>query len=41
MNDIVQVSDLRAPAQVRKGQTVNLEVVVESTIAGPATSCVF
>ncbi len=36
MNDLVQVSDVRAPAQVRKGQMVNLEVVVESTIASPA-----
>ena len=36
-NDIVQITDLRAPAQVRKGQTVDLEVVVESTVAGPAT----
>lgn len=36
-NDVVQVSDLRAPAHVRKGQRINLDVVVESTIAGPAT----
>src|ERR687886_69238 len=36
-HDMVQVSDLRAPAQVRKGQTLNLKVVVESTAAGPAT----
>src|SRR5919202_770607 len=36
-HDVVQVSDLRAPAQVRKGQTLNLEVVVDSTAAGRAT----
>ncbi len=36
-NDVVQVSDLHAPAQVRKGQVVTLEVVVQATGAGPAT----
>jgi Mg-chelatase subunit ChlD len=36
-NDVVQLSDLQAPSTVRKGQTINLEVVVESTVAGPAT----
>ncbi len=35
--DLVQLSDLRAPSQVRKGQTVNLEVVVDSSVAAPAT----
>jgi len=37
VNDSVQITDLRAPAQVRKGQKVNLDVVVEATVAGPAT----
>src|SRR3954452_21287117 len=37
VNDSVQISDLRAPSNVRKGQTVNLDVVVQSTTAGAAT----
>ncbi|HEX6290626.1 MAG TPA: VWA domain-containing protein, partial [Herpetosiphonaceae bacterium] len=36
-NDLVQVSELRAPATVRKGQTIPLDVVVESSVAAPAT----
>lgn len=35
-NDVVQISDLRAPSTVRKGQTIPLEVVVESSIATSA-----
>lgn len=35
-NDVVQISDLRAPATVRKGQTIPLQVVVESSIATQA-----
>jgi Mg-chelatase subunit ChlD len=37
VDDRVQISDLRAPAQVRKGQSLNLEVITESTTTGPAT----
>lgn len=37
VNDVVQLTDLRAPAQVRKGQTATLEAVVEATTAGLAT----
>ena len=36
-NDVVQVSDLRAPAVVRKGQTVPLQVVVEAQAATEGT----
>jgi uncharacterized membrane protein len=36
-NDVVQVSELRAPATVRKGQTIPLDVVVESNVAASAT----
>lgn len=35
-DDAAQISDLRAPGHVRKGQTVNLEVVVEASRAQPA-----
>lgn len=35
--DLVQISDLRAPATVRKGQTIPLQVAVESSIATTAT----
>lgn len=35
-SDVVQISDLRAPATVRKGQTIPLQVVVESSIATTA-----
>ena len=36
-NDVAQLSDLRAPATVRKGQTIPLEVVVQASAATPAT----
>jgi len=36
-NDLAQLSDLRAPATVRKGQTIPLQVVVEAAAATPAT----
>jgi Mg-chelatase subunit ChlD len=36
-NDVVQVSELRAPATVRKGQNIPLDVVVESNVATSAT----
>jgi Mg-chelatase subunit ChlD len=36
-NDLVQLSDLRAPASARKGQTIALQVVVESTAATGGT----
>lgn len=36
-NDLVQIEELRAPAQVRKGQTVNVEVVVSAAGAGQGT----
>jgi len=36
-NDVVQVSDLRAPSAVRKGQTVPLQVVVEAQAATEGT----
>lgn len=36
-NDLVQLSDLRAPATVRKGQTIPLQVVIEAGVATPAT----
>lgn len=37
VEDTVQITDLRAPSKVRKGQTINLQVVVEATAAGRAT----
>jgi Mg-chelatase subunit ChlD len=36
-NDIVQLSDLRAPSAVRKGQTIPLQVVIESQTTTEAT----
>jgi Mg-chelatase subunit ChlD len=36
-SDIVQISDLRAPATVRKGQIIPLQVAVESSVATQAT----
>lgn len=36
-NDLVQLSDLRAPASARKGQTIPLQVVVESSVATQGT----
>ncbi len=36
-NDLVQLSDLRAPATVRKGQTIPLDVAVEASVATQAT----
>lgn len=36
-NDLVQLSDLRAPSTVRKGQTVPLQVVVEAQAATEGT----
>lgn len=36
-NDLVQLSDLRAPATVRKGENIPLEVVVEANAPTPAT----
>lgn len=35
-NDVVQVSELRAPSTVRKGQNIPLDVVVESSVATAA-----
>lgn len=35
-NDVVQISDLRAPSTIRKGQIITLGVVVESSIATQA-----
>jgi Ca-activated chloride channel family protein len=35
-NDLVQLSDLRAPATVRKGQVIPLQVVVEAQTTTPA-----
>jgi Mg-chelatase subunit ChlD len=36
-NDVAQVSELRAPSTVRKGQTIPLDVVIESSVATAAT----
>ncbi|HEY0735512.1 MAG TPA: VWA domain-containing protein [Herpetosiphonaceae bacterium] len=36
-NDVVQVSELRAPSTVRKGQNIPLDVVVESSVDTAAT----
>lgn len=36
-NDLVQLSELRAPSTVRKGQTVVVQAVVEAAAPGPAT----
>src|SRR3712207_3931920 len=37
VNDLAQLSDLRAPSTVRKGQVIQLEAVVESQAQTPAT----
>ncbi len=37
VNDLAQISAVRGPAEVRKGQTIALDVSVEAAAAGPAT----